>query len=43
MHRSIPRGSGPPAPSHPDCVIDDEECGVDGDGPAMLESTVDCR
>ena len=40
MHRSVPRGRSPPAPSQPDCVIDsnDEECGVDG---AMLESTVD--
>ena len=40
VHRSVPRGRGPPAPSHPDCVIDsnDEECGVDG---AVLESTVD--
>ena len=44
VHRSVPRGRGAPAPSHPDCVSDsnaEEMSDVDCDGPAMLESTVD--
>ena len=41
VHRSVPRGRGAPAPSHPDCVSDsnaEEMSDVDCDGP---ESTVD--